>query len=361
MLTVRATVKDVHTVQTGTGGQLVIDTLCTVPLDEGDICVFAARTDTVFHPACFHCHECRALLVDLIYFAHDGQIFCGRHHAEQIKPRCARCDELIFGEECTEAEGRTWHLHHFQCSECADVLGGKKYMQRNNKPVCLSCFHSAESSLVCATCRGNIPVEHPHISQGDLDWHADARCFSCCVCSKNLLGKKYSLVDASLYCGFKTCGGDDELLDMDRLHVRTSPEKIPSSLNRKPPRIPNRPPPSPRLAPRPPQRAPPPPPSENIYETVLPCTSSSPEFEKKYGVMEFERGNYYSRTPSKILGRGDTNGYSTSSSDSEEDETFYINNLMAAASLSRAAERRGLQQSGIRMAKKKKRLHTRTH
>lgn len=63
-------------------------------MEEGEIAVVAQKTDSFYHPACFHCHDCRTLLVDLIYFAHEGQVYCGRHHAEQIKPRCARCDEV---------------------------------------------------------------------------------------------------------------------------------------------------------------------------------------------------------------------------------------------------------------------------
>lgn len=60
--------------------------------------VFATRAghDRCWHPACFVCTTCEELLVDLIYFYLDGNLYCGRHHAELIKPRCAACDEVIF-------------------------------------------------------------------------------------------------------------------------------------------------------------------------------------------------------------------------------------------------------------------------
>ncbi|VDL74790.1 unnamed protein product [Nippostrongylus brasiliensis] len=289
---------------------------CSEPFDEGEVCVIATRTGTVYHPACFQCAECATLLVDLIYFSHDGKVYCGRHHAEQIKPRCARCDELIFGEECTEAEGRTWHHHHFQCSDCSKELGGQKYMQRNNKPVCLSCFHSEGSpTLQCTSCKGTIPLEHPHISQSDLSWHADRRCFCCSVCAKNLLGRKYSLVNNSLYCGYKTCGGEDELFDDDRIATSSSPSKKvhPEHQRRKYRTVegravaPSLKMPSSPVAPRPPQRAPPPPPppAENIYETVLPSTAHRHDCRVEWDVEGRER---YSRTPSKGR-RRDENGY----------------------------------------------------
>lgn len=58
--------------------------------------VFAARAGhgKCWHPHCFVCGMCEELLVDLIYFYQDGKIYCGRHHAERLKPRCCACDEV---------------------------------------------------------------------------------------------------------------------------------------------------------------------------------------------------------------------------------------------------------------------------
>ncbi|KAF1757355.1 hypothetical protein GCK72_013810 [Caenorhabditis remanei] len=370
---------------------------CPKRLEEGEISVMATRTQKRYHPACFRCQTCDVLLVDLIYFAHENQIFCGRHHAEQIKPRCAKCDEVIFGDECLEAEGRSWHFHHFQCAQCNDVLADQKYMQRANKPVCLKCFHSSSSTISCTTCRLSFSSDTPHMSQGDLHWHASAECFCCCVCSKNLLGVKYSRVGESLFCGYQTCGGEDEeLLDEDRLG---SPHRKTTQKSTRVVRIPASPRVAPRLPhivqqnqnfmtttmqiqkpsvinksqgqrPKPPQRAPPPPPSENIYETVLPCSSqNSPNFDKKYPhdmPTSPSHHNYYSKTPNKLsTGYPEMDGYSTSSSSDSEDEQLYISNIMAAASLSRAPVKNSSRKSkknepmmmsggGVRMAKKKK-------
>lgn len=72
---------------------------CSESLSSGDIGVFASRAgpNTVWHPACFACCVCRELLVDLIYFFKEGRLYCGRHHAETIKPRCSACDEVSYG------------------------------------------------------------------------------------------------------------------------------------------------------------------------------------------------------------------------------------------------------------------------
>lgn len=69
---------------------------CGGQINGGDIAVFASRAGhgVCWHPHCFVCSMCDELLVDLIYFYQDGKIFCGRHHAERLKPRCSACDEV---------------------------------------------------------------------------------------------------------------------------------------------------------------------------------------------------------------------------------------------------------------------------
>lgn len=58
--------------------------------------MFASRAghNASWHPGCFACSVCQELLVDLIYFYREGKVYCGRHHAESLKPRCAACDEV---------------------------------------------------------------------------------------------------------------------------------------------------------------------------------------------------------------------------------------------------------------------------
>ncbi|KAK6620564.1 hypothetical protein RUM43_010856 [Polyplax serrata] len=61
----------------------------------GDLGVIAPKfgEDVVWHPGCFVCTECNEILVDLTYCVHDNLLYCERHYAEQLKPRCAGCDE----------------------------------------------------------------------------------------------------------------------------------------------------------------------------------------------------------------------------------------------------------------------------
>ena len=67
-------------------------------IDASDICVTASRAGPhrAWHPSCFNCSVCKELLVDLIYFYKDEKLYCGRHHAETMKPRCSACDEVHY-------------------------------------------------------------------------------------------------------------------------------------------------------------------------------------------------------------------------------------------------------------------------
>ena len=74
---------------------------CGGEIEQGEIGVYADLVEDecegcVWHPFCFTCHTCDELLVDLGYFHKDGQIYCERHYAEQILPRCIGCDEVSY-------------------------------------------------------------------------------------------------------------------------------------------------------------------------------------------------------------------------------------------------------------------------
>uniref|UniRef100_A0A8C3VY64 Prickle planar cell polarity protein 4 n=1 Tax=Catagonus wagneri TaxID=51154 RepID=A0A8C3VY64_9CETA len=120
---------------------------CMELLRPGEYGVFAARAgeQRCWHPACFACQACGQALINLIYFYHDGRLYCGRHHAELLRPRCPACDQLIFSRRCTEAEGRRWHENHFCCQDCAGPLGGGRYALPGGGPCCPSCFESRYS------------------------------------------------------------------------------------------------------------------------------------------------------------------------------------------------------------------------
>lgn len=183
---------------------------CGEGISGGEMAVFASRAGPglCWHPACFACSTCSELLVDLIYFYHEGKIHCGRHHAELLKPRCSACDEIIFADECTEAEGRHWHMKHFSCFECETILGGQRYIMKDGRPYCCGCFESLYAEY-CEACGEHIGVDHAQMTYDGLHWHATETCFSCAQCKASLLGCPFLPRQGRIYCS-KACSlGED--------------------------------------------------------------------------------------------------------------------------------------------------------
>uniref|UniRef100_A0A3Q3AMI6 Prickle homolog 2b n=1 Tax=Kryptolebias marmoratus TaxID=37003 RepID=A0A3Q3AMI6_KRYMA len=183
---------------------------CGGQINGGDIAVFASRAGhaVCWHPACFVCSLCKELLVDLIYFYQDGKIYCGRHHAERLKPRCTACDEIIFADECTEAEGRHWHMKHFCCFECETVLGGQRYIMKEGRPYCCSCFESLYAEY-CDSCGEHIGIDQGQMTYDGQHWHATEGCFCCARCKRSLLGRPFLPKQGQIFCS-RSCSLGEE-------------------------------------------------------------------------------------------------------------------------------------------------------
>ncbi|XP_042318068.1 prickle-like protein 4 isoform X2 [Sceloporus undulatus] len=161
---------------------------CGKMIFRGQQVVFTPKLGDQFcwHPSCFVCHTCHEPLVDLIYFHHHEKIYCGRHHAEFFRPRCASCDQLIFTTECMEAEGMRWHEEHFCCLECDLPLGARRYVMKGGQPCCCACFESLYADI-CQACGEIIGVDSEQATLQGQHWHAKTSCFCCSLCQKALV------------------------------------------------------------------------------------------------------------------------------------------------------------------------------
>ena len=58
------------------------------------------------------------------------------------------CIQLIFATETTKAMNREWHEGHFACFQCDKALTGSRYVVKDSKAYCPSCYET----LFCHTC-----------------------------------------------------------------------------------------------------------------------------------------------------------------------------------------------------------------
>ncbi|XP_037978328.2 prickle planar cell polarity protein 3-A isoform X2 [Plutella xylostella] len=173
---------------------------CNKLIRTGNIAVLAPRLgdDALFHPACFSCSECCELLVELAYCAFDGRLYCARHYAERLKPRCYACDELIFSGEYTKAMNKDWHSGHFCCWQCDESLTGQRYVLRDDHPYCIKCYESVFANG-CEECSKTIGIDSKDLSYKDKHWHE--ACFLCAKCRVSLVDKQFGSKLDKIYCG----------------------------------------------------------------------------------------------------------------------------------------------------------------
>ncbi|XP_029423892.1 prickle planar cell polarity protein 3 isoform X5 [Nannospalax galili] len=111
----------------------------------------------------------------------------------------AICEEIIFSPECTEAEGRHWHMGHFCCFECETSLGGQRYVMRQSRPHCCSCYEARHAEY-CDGCGEHIGLDQGQMAYESQHWHASDRCFCCSRCGRALLGRPFLPRRGLIFC-----------------------------------------------------------------------------------------------------------------------------------------------------------------
>jgi hypothetical protein len=182
---------------------------CTRDILAGDVAVKTegSKNPLNFHPKCFKCFTCKELLIDLIYFHHNNNVYCARDLAIKLGiPRCQGCDELIFTKEYTVAEGCNFHLKHFCCYYCDIPLGGERYVHddKTNLPLCIKCYMQ-NFAAYCNRCKNSISPEEEGVNFNSIHWHTN--CFTCSGkdCEKSLIGQRFCVkTDENLpFCSAK--------------------------------------------------------------------------------------------------------------------------------------------------------------
>ncbi|KAF0293273.1 Four and a half LIM domains protein 2 [Amphibalanus amphitrite] len=150
-----------------------------------------------WHPACFRCATCRQRLADLLYCHLRGQPLCVRHFGDQLKDRCAACDQLIFDGEFLRAGGQSWHRAHLVCVDCGAPLADGQFGLHGSRPYCLACYESA-SLGACDGCGRPVRPSSRRLQYGDHHWHP--ACFLCGWCAAPLEGRQFALREGRVVC-----------------------------------------------------------------------------------------------------------------------------------------------------------------
>lgn len=164
-----------------------------------------------FHPQCFTCYHCSALLEHVAFYPEpstsrdarlariyarsngvdlpeeegetcedDGdaglRFFCHLDFHEKFSPRCRSCKTPIEGEVVVACGGE-WHVGHFFCAECGDPFDAKTpFVERAGHAWCVEC-HTRRFSGKCKGCRK--PIVDLVVKALGGEWHEG--CFCCKV------------------------------------------------------------------------------------------------------------------------------------------------------------------------------------
>ena len=90
-------------------------------------------------------------------------------------------------------------MKHFCCLECDHQLGGQRYIMRDGRPYCCSCFERMFAEY-CDTCGEHIGVDQGQMTHEGQHWHATDHCFRCHTCQKSLLGHPFLPKHGVIYC-----------------------------------------------------------------------------------------------------------------------------------------------------------------
>ena len=129
--------------------------------------------------------------------------------------------QIIFADECTEAEGLSWHMKHFACFECDRQLGGERYIMRDGKPFCCVCFEKRHADY-CDGCGCAIGVDQGQMTHDGQHWHASEECFKCACCTRSLLGRPFLPRQGMIYCSLE-CSNENVKEDINPMNRRRPP------------------------------------------------------------------------------------------------------------------------------------------
>ncbi|TSQ01574.1 LIM and senescent cell antigen-like-containing domain protein 1 [Bagarius yarrelli] len=152
----------------------------------------------LYHEQCFVCAQCFQQFSEGLYYEFDDRKYCEHDFHMLFAPCCNQCGEFIIGR-VIKAMNNSWHPECFCCDLCHAVLADVGFAKNAGRHLCRPC-HIRERACglgkyICQKCH-TIIDEQPLIFQND-PYHPDH--FNCSNCGKELTADARELKN-ELYC-----------------------------------------------------------------------------------------------------------------------------------------------------------------
>ncbi|KAI5616969.1 LIM and senescent cell antigen-like domains 2, partial [Silurus asotus] len=137
----------------------------------------------LYHEQCFVCAQCFQQFSEGLYYEFDDRKYCEHDFHMLFAPCCNQCGEFIIGR-VIKAMNNSWHPECFRCNICHAVLADVGFAKNAGRHLCRPC-HIRERACglgkyICQKCH-TIIDEQPLIFKSD-PYHPDH--FNCSNCGK---------------------------------------------------------------------------------------------------------------------------------------------------------------------------------
>ncbi|KAG5283326.1 hypothetical protein AALO_G00040850 [Alosa alosa] len=152
----------------------------------------------LYHEQCFVCAQCFQQFPQGLFYEFEGRKYCEHDFQMLFAPCCHQCGEFIIGR-VIKAMNNSWHPECFCCDICSAVLADVGFVKNAGRHLCRPC-HNREKArglgkYICQKCHAIIE-ELPLIFKND-PYHPDH--FNCNNCGKELTAEAREL-KGELYC-----------------------------------------------------------------------------------------------------------------------------------------------------------------
>uniref|UniRef100_A0A672KBN3 LIM and senescent cell antigen-like-containing domain protein 1 n=1 Tax=Sinocyclocheilus grahami TaxID=75366 RepID=A0A672KBN3_SINGR len=173
---------------------------CVPPIPTGEFIIgrVIKAMNNSWHPDCFCCDICQAVLADVGFVKNAGRHLCRPcHNREKArglgKYICQKCHAII-EEQPLIFKNDPYHPDHFNCSNCSKELTADA-RELKGELYCLPC-HDKMGVPICGACRR--PIEGRVVNAMGKQWHVEH--FVCAKCEKPFLGHRHYERKGLAYC-----------------------------------------------------------------------------------------------------------------------------------------------------------------
>jgi paxillin len=135
-----------------------------------------------WHEEHFNCTHCHCDFDGDSYFEHDDRPYCEEHYFELFGQKCAGCGEVITDDTELHALDKSWHEHHFKCTECKEPLDVLDFRAHEDKPYCVEHYMTLFGKK-CGGC-GEFITDGNIVDAVGKSWHPHH--LVCVTCSKQV-------------------------------------------------------------------------------------------------------------------------------------------------------------------------------